>query len=102
VLQRLRIGFLQPFVPFGFLELGKGKGGVVIGQALFVWIVLVRGVIVNSRPQEMIIDKPTSPKLPRKPFSLYGIGIDAEFVRLHHFHTYNYIMFFCKIQGLFA
>ena len=28
--------------------------------------------------------------------------VRAEFVRLHHFHTYNYIMFFCKIQGLFA
>jgi len=47
----------------------------------------------------MIIHEPTSPKLPRKPFSLYGIGIDAEFVRLHHFHTYNYICFFvrCKV-----
>ena len=60
------------------------------------------GEVVDPDPQEVIVHKPTRPKLPSKPFALRGVGVDAEPVRLDHFHTYNYTRIFVRLQGFLA
>jgi hypothetical protein len=53
----------------------------VVGQALFLFT-LVGGVIVNSRPQKMVVDETTRAEQLRQDSLLLRSWVNAEFERL--------------------
>jgi hypothetical protein len=85
MLQGLGVGLSQPFIPWLFFQLGQLEGGVVVGQAFFL-VILVCSVVVDPGSQEVIVDKPASSKLAGYPFFLSQVWVQTEFEGLHHVH----------------
>ena len=92
-LQGLRMSLVQPSVFRFSLEFGQQLLGIVVIQAVARF-----GIMVDSLPEKVIIDKATCSKLIKKLGLLFNIWIKSKPVSTNNIHAYNYSVVFVKEQ----
>jgi hypothetical protein len=81
---------VQPFGFLGFLQLGKRRAGLAIGDAL------ARVPCVGSQPKRPVVDVAYAPKCPGQDLLLFGCWVKAKTVAATHLSHTNILV--CKIN----
>lgn len=89
----LRIYVLKPGVIRLLFEFCKLQGGIVIGQALAGF-----GIVVNALAEKVVIDKAHRAELLRQIALLLAIWVDSVFVSTFDIHSYKYTTFCVRKQ----